>query len=98
MGPPSAMSEVASTVGSCSSWDKEYEDEDTWYEWSSAYQSGQDTQLLPSQDTAMSVRMAKYRRTSGSKGPNLRSGMRQRRDLRDIEKEREEEMAAAGMS
>ncbi len=45
------MTGAASTIGSggSSEWGREYEDEDTWYELSSAYQSGADTYLLPSQ-------------------------------------------------
>ena len=40
MGPPSMVSAAPSTVGSggSSEWGREYEDEDTWYEFSSAYQ------------------------------------------------------------
>ena len=55
MGPDSMLSGAASTIGSggSSEWGREYEDEDTWYEFSSAYQSGADTYLLPSQDHGM---------------------------------------------
>ena len=64
MGPPS---DTASVFGSsnASEWGKEYEDEDTWYEWSSAYQVGPETNLLPSKDIGLGVRMAKYRRNVG---------------------------------
>ena len=53
MGPDCLLSGAPSTVGSggSSEWGREYEDEDTWYEFTSAYQSGVDTYLLPSQDT-----------------------------------------------
>ena len=98
------MSGAASTIGSGSSseWGREYEDEDTWYEFSSAYQSGADTHLIPSRDTGLALRMAKYRRTGGSRKdrkaaemiPDMpkvskRSLMKERRDLRDLEKEEE---------
>ena len=53
LGPDALMSGAMSTVGSgaSSEWGREYEDEDTWYEFSGAYQSGADTYLLPTQDT-----------------------------------------------
>lgn len=49
MGPPSNVSEMGSIAGSITSseWGREYEDEDTWYEWSSNYQAGPDTALIP---------------------------------------------------
>jgi len=98
LGPDSLMSGAASTIGSggSSEWGREYEDEDTWYEFTSAYQSGADTYLLPSQDTGLSLRMAKYRRSASEGGgrpprASLRMSMKERRDLRDVEREREEE-------
>ena len=65
MGPLHMTSAAPSTVGSGSEseWGREYEDEDTWYEFSSAYQTGPETHLFPSKDTGLSVRMAKYRRS-----------------------------------
>lgn len=92
MGPPSLMSATPSVTGSGSSseWGREYEDEDTWYEYSSAYQTGPETHLFPSKDTGLSLRMAKYRRTAhsapASRGSSVRS-MKERRDLRDLDKE-----------
>ena len=101
MGPPSQVSAAPSICGSGSSdWGREYEDEDTWYEFSSAYQTGPDAHLLPKRDTGLSLRMAQYRRTSGGGSssfakpmgaPSFRSSMKERRDLRDLEKEMEEE-------
>ena len=66
MGPLSLLSGLPSTAGSETSmdWGREYEDEDTWYELSTSYQTGPDTHLLPSKDTSLTVRMAKYRRTT----------------------------------
>ena len=65
MGPPNLMSATPSMIASSSSeWGREYEDEDTWYEPSSSYQTGPETQLLPSKDTGLSLRVAHYRRTS----------------------------------
>jgi hypothetical protein len=103
MGPPNLMSGVPSMVGSSSSseWGREYEDEDTWYELNTNYQTGPETELFPCKDTGLSVRMAKYRRTSkavphhagpGSIG-SIRSSMKERQDLRDIDKELEKEDA-----
>lgn len=92
MGPPSMMSATPSVTGSGSSseWGREYEDEDTWYEYSSTYQTGPETHLFPSKDTGLSLRMAKYRRTSHSasvsRGTSVRS-LKERRDLRDLDKE-----------
>lgn len=57
MGPGALMSAAPSEVGSGSfgsEWGRAYEDEDTWYDFSSAYQSGADTHLLPSRDNGMS--------------------------------------------
>lgn len=67
MGPPSLLSGAPSTVGSggSSEWGREYEDEDTWYEFSTPYAAGSDTHLVPSKDTGLSLRMAEYRRTLG---------------------------------
>lgn len=86
--------------GGSSEWGREYEDEDTWYEFSSAYQSGPDTYLIPSSDTGMSLRMAEYRRTGPEKAPKkrpqrFRPSMKERRDLRDLEKEEEEEAGSS---
>ena len=69
MGPPSLLSGAPSTIGSggSSEWGREYEDEDTWYEWSSSYQTGPDTFLVPKSDSGLSMRLAKYRR-AGAKG------------------------------
>lgn len=103
MGTPNLMSAMPSMVGSSSSsdWGREYEDEDTWFEPSSSYQTGPDTQLFPSKDTGLSVRMAKYRRTTqdvphrpgpGSVG-SMRSSMKERQDLRELDKEIEKEDA-----
>ena len=50
MGPSSAVSEFGGSVagsGGSSEWGREYEDEDTWYEFSSSYQAGDGTQLIP---------------------------------------------------
>ena len=109
------MSGSASFIGSemSSEWGRQYEDEDTWYEFSSVYQSGPDTELLPTQDTALSLRMAKYRRvTSSSHGSeragsvvsgrgSLRGGgssMKERLDVRDLEKDGASATAASGRS
>lgn len=95
MGPPSMMTSAApSTVGSGSSsdWEKEYEDEDTWYEWSAAYQTGPEAQLLPAEDVKFNVRMARYRRASSKTSSRTRS-RRERKDLRDLEREMEDNAA-----
>ncbi|CAD5121391.1 DgyrCDS9913 [Dimorphilus gyrociliatus] len=92
MGPPSMITSAApSTIGSGSSsdWEKEYEDEDTWYEWSAAYQSGPEAQLLPAEDVKFNVRMARYRRASSKTSVRSRS-RRERQDLRDLEREAED--------
>lgn len=55
MGPPSLASGAPSEVGSQSlgsEWGRAYEDEDTWYDFSSVYQAGPDTHLLPSRDSS----------------------------------------------
>jgi len=96
MGPPSLLSGLPSTAGSETSvdWGREYEDEDTWYELSTSYQTGPDTHLLPSKDTSLSVRMAKYRRTTKDttfRSGSVKSTMKERQDLRDLEKELEKE-------
>jgi len=106
LGPDALMSGAMSTVGSggSSEWGREYEDEDTWYEFASAYQSGADTHLLPSQDIGLSLRMAKYRRNTGSepspsssrRSSRPPSGMRQRQDLRDLDRQREEQYGEEG--
>ncbi len=99
MGPPNLMSGMPSMVESASSdWGREYEDEDTWYELSTNYQTGPETQLLPCKDTGLSVRMAKYRRTTTGvphrPGPgSIRSSMKERQDLRELDKEMEKEDA-----
>ena len=75
-------------------WGREYEDEDTWYEMSTSYQTGPDTHLLPSKDTSLTVRMAKYRRTTKEvtfRAGSVRSSMKERQDLRELEKELEKE-------
>ena len=93
MGPPSLLSGAPSTIGSGSSseWGREYEDEDTWYEWSSSYQTGPETYLVPKKDSGLSMRLAKYRRSGGKGERSSKSGsrmtMRERRDLRDLDKE-----------
>ena len=65
------------------------------YEFTSSYQQGPDTHLLPSKDTGLSLRMAEYSRRSGSKAPvktyRSKRGMRERRDLRSLDKEDDEE-------
>jgi hypothetical protein len=89
---------------SASEWGREYEDEDTWYEPSSSYQTGPETHLFPSKDTGLSVRMAKYRRAAprrtgpGSLG-SIRSSMKERQDLRELDKEieREDELSFAAV-
>jgi len=96
MGPPSLLSGMPSTAGSEASmdWGREYEDEDTWYELSTSYQTGPDTHLLPSKDTSLSVRMAKYRRSTKDttfRSGSVRSTMKERQDLRELEKELEKE-------
>lgn len=75
---------------SSSEWGREYEDENTWYEYSSTYQTGPETHLFPSKDTGLSVRLAKYRRSS-TYPSSLRSSMKERLDPRDLEKELEME-------
>lgn len=79
-----------------SEWGRDYEDEDVWYEYPSEYQTGPDTRLFPSQDIALSLRMARYRRASSSSNvphghPSRRSSlkgpMKERRNVRDLEKE-----------
>ena len=53
MGPASLASAAPSEVGSLGSeWGRAYEDEDTWYDFSSVYQSGPDTHLLPARDSS----------------------------------------------
>jgi len=96
MGPPSLLSGLPSNAGSETSldWGREYEDEDTWYELSTSYQTGPDTHLLPSKDTSLTVRMAKYRRTTKDttfRSGSVRSTMKERQDLRELEKELEKE-------
>jgi len=106
MGPPSLLSGLPSTAGSETSldWGREYEDEDTWYELTSSYQTGPDTHLLPSKDTSLSVRMAKYRRTTSKdatttfRAGSVRSTMKERQDLRELEKELEKEDALSMFS
>jgi len=72
------------------------------YEFSSAYQTGPETHLFPSKDTGLSVRMAKYRRSGRGGGPprppSIRSSMKERRDLRDLDKELEMEENQTGSS
>ena len=104
MGPLTLASAPPSSVGSGSEseWGREYEDEDTWYEFSSAYQTGPETHLFPSKDTGLSVRMAKYRRsashstTAAPPTRHPRTSMRERRDLRDLDKEIEMEEKEGG--
>jgi len=96
MGPPSLLSGLPSTAGSETSmdWGREYEDEDTWYELATSYQTGPDTHLLPSKDTPLTVRMLKYRRSAKDtafRAGSVRSTMKERQDLRDVEKELEKE-------
>jgi len=96
MGPPSLLSGIPSHAGSETSldWGREYEDEDTWYELSTSYQTGPETHLLPSKDTSLTVRMAKYRRTAKEttfRASSSRSMMKERQDLRELEKELEKE-------
>lgn len=97
MGPMSMISTAPSVTGSGSSseWGREYEDEDTWYDFSTtSYQTGPETHLFPSKDTGLSLRMAKYRRTthstSTSRGSSMKL-MKERRDLRDLDKELDSE-------
>jgi len=111
MGPPSLLSGLPSTAGSETSldWGREYEDEDTWYELSTSYQTGPDTHLLPSKDTSLTVRMARYRRSAKDttvaataamttyRSGSSRSTMKERQDLRDLEKELEKEEDALAM-
>lgn len=98
MGPMGMISTAPSATGSGSSseWGREYEDEDTWYEFSStSYQTGPETHLFPSKDTGLSLRMAKYRRTAHSTSTTSRGSsmrlMKERRDLRDLDKELDSE-------
>jgi len=106
MGPPSLLSGLPSTAGSETSvdWGREYEDEDTWYELTTSYQSGPDTHLLPSSDTPLTVRMARYRRTAATtettalRAGSVRLTMKERLDLRDVEKELEKEDALSMFS
>jgi len=103
MGPPSLLSGLPSTAGSETSldWGREYEDEDTWYELTTSYQTGPDTHLLPSKDTSLTVRMAKYRRTTKDvtfRSGSARSTMKEREDLRELEKELEKEDALSMFS
>ena len=98
LGPSNLMSMTPSMLTSSSEWGREYEDEDTWYELSSSYQTGPETQLLPSKDTGLSIRVAQYRRTSHGvphrRGPgSVRSSMKERQDLRELDKEIETEDA-----
>ena len=81
------MSSAPSVAGSVSSseWGREYEDEDTWYQFADVYQSGMDTHLLPTADTAMSLRMAQYRRTGARRvDPPARPSMKQRLQMCDV--------------
>ena len=83
----SSVSSAASVAGSVSSsdWGREYEDEDTWYQFTDAYQSGHDTHLLPTTDTAMSLRMAQYRRAGVRRdGRAGRPSMKQRQQVVDV--------------
>jgi len=106
MGPPTLLSGAPSTAESSSSleWGRDYEDEDTWYELTTSYQTGPDTQLFPCKDTGLSVRMAKYRRSA--KGPvhragsigSIRSSMKERQDLRELDKELEKEDAMSTLT
>ena len=83
----SSVSSAASVAGSVSSseWGREYEDEDTWYQFTDAYQSGLDTHLLPTTDTAMSLRMAQYRRAGVRRdGRSGRPSMKQRQQVDDV--------------
>ncbi len=103
MGPPSLVSAAPSTIGSptgSSEWGREYEDEDTWYEFSSAYQSGPDAQLMPKKDTGLSLRLTEYQRKLGSEVREVsvsrrsrRSSLKERQDIRDWEKDRLEDAA-----
>ena len=53
LGPASQASAAPSEAGSLGSeWARAYEDEDTWYDFSSVYQSGPDTHLLPARDSS----------------------------------------------
>ena len=75
---------MAGSVSS-SEWGREYEDEDTWYQFADVYQSGMDTHLLPTSDTAMSLRMAQYRRTGARRvDPPARPSMKQRLQMSDV--------------
>ncbi len=51
------------------------------YEFTSSYQQGLDTHLLPSKDTGLSVRMAEYTRRSGAKVPRTYKSKRGNIDL-----------------
>ncbi len=64
------------------------------YEFSGSYASSVDSKLLPSKDTRMSLRLSEYSRRSGTKGSassrshrSHRRGMRERLDLRDMDKD-----------
>ena len=109
MGPPSLLSGAPSTVGSGSSseWGREYADEDSWYEWNSEYTSGPDAHLIPTGDTGLSLRLRQYRRgTKGgsSSGPSSASGakhrpsMKERRDMRDMDRDTHDYTAASRAS
>ena len=102
MGPPNLLSEVPSATGSGSSsdWGREYEDEDTWYEFTSTYQTGPETILFSSKDTGLSLRMEKYRRSATGPyyPPSIRSGLKERQDLRDLDKELEGDEALMASS
>ena len=58
MGPMHLVSAPPSSIGSGSEsdWGREYEDEDTWYEFSSVYQTGPETHLFPAKDTGLTLR------------------------------------------
>ncbi|ESO11849.1 hypothetical protein HELRODRAFT_166920 [Helobdella robusta] len=79
-----------------SDWGREYEDEDTWFECPIDYQTGPDTHLFPTRDVALSLRMAKYRRSTGMQqysdavlpSSSRRSSIKaKRRNVRNLEKE-----------
>ncbi|CAH1789060.1 unnamed protein product [Owenia fusiformis] len=71
MRAPSPMIIGSDTVTSGSEDDVELQDEDNWAEWSTMYQQGPDTCLLPLGDKSLPVRLRAYKRSDGKPHPEL---------------------------
>ena len=95
-----SFSGAPSTVGSGSSseWYREYADEDSWYEWNSEYTSGPDAHLVPTGDTGLNLRLRQYRRNKPGGAISTRPSMKERRDMRDLERSAQDFNAGGGES